>query len=294
MTVLPLAESAPGLSPKQLADFARDGCAGPFTALGPAEASARHACVTRALREPSAVYGFPTTRDHHLGWRFLYEICAHPEVVGRVASLLGPDVLLWRSTIFRKLPGSGRVIWHQELDFRGHRGTPALDPPRNITAWFAFTPADRGNGCVRAYPKSHHAPLVRRPVAKGAGVFGHDYVFENLPAGEPVAMEAAPGQFFLFDESVVHGSEPNDSNRERCGISIRYTATSTRIHHGMRVDGQGLPLRRWHAILVAGRDAFGHNELGPPPESDPLPPGAPRAALGELRHRWLHWRYGTR
>ena len=201
----------PGLVPDELARFARDGFVGPFTALPPEALPGRHAIVTRVLREPSPLYGFPTPRDHHLDCRTLYEICSHPAIVERVAALLGPDVLLWRSTIFRKLPGAGRVIWHQEHDFRGHRGTPALDPPRNITAWFAFTAATRQNGCVELFPASHHALLERRRVAPGQGIFGHDYVFENLPAGDPLAMEVLPGQFFLFNERIVHGSPPNAS-----------------------------------------------------------------------------------
>jgi non-heme Fe2+,alpha-ketoglutarate-dependent halogenase len=294
MGVLHTQPGLPGLSPEERAAFARDGFAGPFTALPPDAMAASHAALTQALRDPSPVYGFPTARDHHLGYRTLYEVAAHPAIVARVASLLGPDVLLWRSTIFRKLPGAGRVIWHQEHDLRGHRGTPALDPPRNITAWLAFTEATRENGCVQVFPASRHALLVRRPVAKGAGIFGHDYVFENLPETQPVPMGVGPGQFFLFDEKVVHGSDPNTSATERSGISIRFTATHTRIHHGMRVDGQGLPLRRWHAILVSGRDDFGHNKLGPPPARDPRPAGGLATTFGVLRQRWLHARYGTR
>ena len=283
-----------GLSPEQLADFERNGFVGPFTALGPEEMAERYPTVLQALLHPSPVYGFPTPRDHHLSCRSLYELCSHPAIVERVASLLGPDLLLWRSTIFHKRPGAGRVIWHQEHDFRGHRGTPALDPPSNITAWLAFTPSHRENGCVQLFPASHHALLERRPVAKGTGIFGHDYVFVNLPDGKPLDMEVAPGQFFLFNEKIVHGSESNRSEQERSGISIRFTATSTRIHRGMRVDGQGLPLRRWHAILVRGQDAYRHNKLGPPPERDVHPMGALRTGLGSLRHRWLRWRYGTR
>jgi non-heme Fe2+,alpha-ketoglutarate-dependent halogenase len=283
-----------GLSPEQVADFERNGFAGPFTALRPEAMSERYPSVLQALLQPSPVYGFPTPRDHHLGCRSLYELCSHPAIVERVASLLGPDLLLWRSTIFRKRPGAARVIWHQEHDFRGHRGTPALDPPSNITAWLAFTESHRENGCVRLFPASHHALLERRPVAKGTGIFGHDYVFGNLPDGKPLDMEVAPGQFFLFNEKVVHGSEPNTSASERSGISIRFTATSTRIHQGMRVDGQGLPLRRWHAILVRGEDAYGYNKLGPPPERDLHRLGGLRSGLGSLRHRWLRWRYGAR
>ena len=291
---LPSPTLPPVVTPEELAGFERNGFAGPFTALPREAAAERHPIVTRALLEPSPVYGFPTARDHHLDCRTLFEICSHPAIVERVAALLGPDLLLWRSTIFRKLPGGGRVIWHQEHDFRGHRGTPALDPPRNITAWFAFTAAHRGNGCVELFPASHHALLVRRPVARGRGIFGHDYEFENLPDGPPLAMETEPGQFFLFNERIVHGSAPNESASERCGISIRFTTTSTRIHQGMRVDGQGLPLRRWHAVLVRGRDGYGHNKLGPPPGRDFHPMSRPRVALGALRHRWLRARYGTR
>ena len=254
----------------------------------------RYRIILKALLSPSPVYGFRTERDHHLGCRALFAACSDPAIVERVASILGPDLLLWRSTIFRKLPGAARVIWHQEHDFRGHRQTPALDPPLNITAWLAFTPANRKNGCVQIFPGSHHELLRRRSVAKGTGVFGHDYVFENFPERAPIHMEVEPGQFFLFNERIVHGSEPNDSASERSGISIRFTSTRTRIHQRMRIDGQGLPLRRWHAVLLSGRDAYGHNKLGPPPERDLVPAGPLREGIGALRHRWLRLRYGTR
>jgi hypothetical protein len=283
-----------GLAPAQLAAFDRDGYAGPFTALGPDEMAERYPVILRALLHPSPVYGFRTVRDHHLSCRTLFEICRDPAVVERVAGILGPDLLLWRSSIFRKLPGAGRVIWHQEHDFRGHRKTPALDPPRNLTAWLAFTEATRKNGCVQVFPASHRALLRRRPVSMGTGLFGRGYVFENPPEREPVHLEAEPGQFYLFDELAVHGSDPNTSGAERSGISIRYTPTSTRIHQGMRVDGQGLPLRRWHAILVRGRDGYGHNKLGPPPARDLPPMGRIEESLGALRHRWLRLRHGTR
>ncbi|HEY8156632.1 MAG TPA: phytanoyl-CoA dioxygenase family protein [Myxococcota bacterium] len=276
MTGDPTTPAPEGLSPEQLACFERDGFLGPFTALAPEEMAERYPVFLKALLHPSPVYGFRTVRDHHLGCRALFETCRRPAIVERVASILGPDLLLWRSTIFRKLPGAARVVWHQEHDFRGHRNTPALDPPRNITAWLAFTRTTRKNGCVRIFPGSHHAPLERRPVE------------------EAVHMEVEPGQFFLFNETIVHGSDPNESDTERSGISIRFTATSTRIHPGMRVDGQGLPLRNWRAVLVRGSDAYGHNRLGPPPELDFHPIGRLREGLGALLHRWLRLRYGTR
>ena len=119
-------------------------------------------------------------------------------------------------------------------------------------------------------------------------------MFENLPEGDPVYMEVEAGQFFLFNERIVHGSDRNTSASERSAVSIRFTATSTRVHQDMRIDGQGLPLRNWHAVLLRGRDAYGHNRLGPPPERDFHPISGLRDGLGVLRHRYLRFRYGTR
>jgi hypothetical protein len=286
--------TAGGLTPEELAFFEANGFVGPFTALTPDEMAERWPRVFRAVSSPSPVYGFRTLRDHHLSCRTLYEMCSHPAIVERVASLLGPDLLLWRSTIFRKLPGDGSLIWHHEHDFPGYRGTPAIDPPCNVTAWLAFTEASRSNGCVQLIPGSQDAALKRRSVPKGTGAFGRDFVFDDLPEVEPVSMEVLPGQFFLFNERVVHGSDANRSDSDRSGIAFRLTATSTRVHQGMRLDGQGMPLRSWHAVLVRGEDRYGHNRIGPPPARDFTPLGPVQTALGALRHRWLHVRYGKR
>src|SRR4051812_19724868 len=43
--------------------------------------------------------------DRHLDQEFLARHVCRPEIVGRVASVLGPDVLCWRSEFFPKMPG---------------------------------------------------------------------------------------------------------------------------------------------------------------------------------------------
>ena len=71
-----------------------------------------------------------------------------------------------------------------------------------------------------------------------------------------------PGEFFLFNEKLLHHSEPNRSNRRRLGMSVRLTIPIVRIQHDI------LPLHPGHAaILARGEDYMGWTRLMPRPTS---------------------------
>ncbi len=52
-------------------------------------------------------------RDKHLQNDELLSLYVHPAIVERMAQLLGPDLLLWRSQFFPKYPGMGGTGWRQ-------------------------------------------------------------------------------------------------------------------------------------------------------------------------------------
>lgn len=284
--------AGPSLTDAELEAFERDGFAGPFTAFTPAEMEPIVARIEEARRRPSAPYGAAIDRDLHLTCRAVYELLSHPAVVGRIASCLGPDVLLWRSQFFHKRPGDREFLWHHGFDFPGHLKRPSLVPAKNVTCWFAITEATRANGCVKLLPGRHDERLPRVKVPKGQGIFGRGAMIPDLDEGSRVDMELAPGQFFLFSEGALHGSDPNTTSEPRIGISARYTPTSTRVYPGMWMDGKGLPLRYWHAIQVHGEDAFGHNKIGPPPQQDFVAPSLAWRLQVRLFRRWIRFRYG--
>jgi len=64
--------------------------------------------------------GYKTTREHHFCCQFLLQLLKDIRIVGRLKQLGEPNLLLWRSNIFHKLPGQGGIGWHQAIDYYGH------------------------------------------------------------------------------------------------------------------------------------------------------------------------------
>src|SRR3954452_24898887 len=84
--------------------------------------------------------------DRHLDMDFLADHISRPEIVDRVNSVLGPDVLCWRTEFFPKYPGDEGTDWHQADTFANASGTPQILWPDaakgyggTITVWTAFT-----------------------------------------------------------------------------------------------------------------------------------------------------------
>jgi ectoine hydroxylase-related dioxygenase (phytanoyl-CoA dioxygenase family) len=50
--------------------------------------------------------------------------------------------------------------------------------------------------------------------------------------GEPTHVELKAGQISLHSDLLVHGSDPNPSDRRRCGLTMRFATTDVRSTAG--------------------------------------------------------------
>jgi ectoine hydroxylase-related dioxygenase (phytanoyl-CoA dioxygenase family) len=189
--------------------------------------------------------------DRHIDVRFLRELCVEDELLDRVQALLGPDIVLWRSRLFVKAPQGGAIPFHQDAAYyRLERaGAGRADDVRHLglSAWIALTDSDLGNGCVEILPGSQRETWAHVPVPWPFGIAA-DPKDVARHRREPMVMKA--GQFFLFDNHVVHGSGANTSPRPRVGFAVRYTVPDVRI--GERREPWSA---RATALLVRGGDA---------------------------------------
>ena len=194
------------------------------------------------------------TLHRHLDLRAAYELASHPAIVERVASLLGPDILLWHSRFFDKPPGEPPIPWHQDAPFW------RLDPMECVSAWIAIDATGPHNGCMEVIPGSHRNPLPHT-LSKGTGRFGIRTKIGQADESRAVAISLEPGQFLLFDRWLLHRSEMNRSSRPRVGLSVRYTTPQ------VRVDCSRFPDRdpAYGVHLVRGEDRFGYNPIAPVP-----------------------------
>jgi hypothetical protein len=186
--------------------------------------------------------------DTHLFLRWVHDIVAHARVLDAVEDVLGPDILVWSSQWFAKLPRDRAFVsWHQDATYWG------LTPPNVTTAWIALSVSDTSNGCLRVIPGTHRGDLLPQRETYGADNMLSRGQEIAVAVDETAAVDLVlrPGQFSLHHVGIVHGSGPNQSDGPRIGLAVRYLSPD--------VFQQGA--HRDLAVLVRGRDRYGHFDL---------------------------------
>ncbi|WP_394827824.1 chlorinating enzyme [Pendulispora albinea] len=284
------------LSQQEIAQFRRDGYIGPFSLYTPEDAAQRYKVIRAELFDREfAVYDLPPNSiianyDRHLDVELLSEHVVRPEIVQRVASILGPDVVCWRSEMFPKYPGDEGTDWHQADTFAHASGKPQIIWPGtqrfggSITVWTALTDSTEETGCLRFVPGTHEEmfydeskKMEFRPEHINAmdkdgirrGFYGYDYrSLQKDPSWKPNESQARSitmkaGQFVIFWSTLMHSSYPNvTKNKVRLGYATRYVPTSVRVYPDTdHVDeyGSKIALEKFGVVVVAGEDRFGHN-----------------------------------
>ncbi|GLX53258.1 MULTISPECIES: phytanoyl-CoA dioxygenase family protein [Streptomyces] len=205
--------------------FRTDGFVFPVNALTHAEAEQALAECQTYLRAVSAVGGalarYAAFPKIHLVASWADRIVHHPAILDAVASLLGPDLLVWSTNLFIRPAYSGSSLaWHQDAVYLG------LDGYQQHAArvWVALTDTTIANGTMRYARGSHlHGALPHR--FGGSGL-------EDIMRGEEIAVdidEAAAvdvlldaGQCSVHHLAMAHASGPNQTDTGRFNFAIDY------------------------------------------------------------------------
>jgi hypothetical protein len=191
------------------------------------------------LSRPDRHWRFQITRNRHLDLPLVARICNNPAIVDRVAQLFGSDLILWRTQFFLQI------------------GKPS---------------EGLGDNCVLILPGTHGMTTEQICREHGLGLRegresnnqgSPQFSGTPRPSGAVKHMPLEPGEFFIFNEALVHASSesPNPSN--------------TRVAMGMRVTVPGvkvLPLafsdtlpKVHRCALLRGNNQPSLNELLPWP-----------------------------
>ena len=254
---------AQSLIPSQLRGYESSGFLYPLDALTLQEAN-RYLASYEEVAEllggaPKAVQLSQIHRFYGWAW----ELARHPAVLDAVECILGPDLLLWSASVFpKRARDPSFVTMHQDGTYWGLQGDAVT------TAWVALTDSTRENGCMRILPGTHRSPILP-----------HEDTYESdnlLTRGQVVRadcneedivdIELRAGQMSLHHVRAIHGSRSNGSDRPRIGFAARFVAPQVK------------PLQKdQHAVLVRGRDRYGHWDLQGNPPTFPTLQDAVRA-----------------
>lgn len=179
--------------------FWRNGFAGPFPLDIPADELAElgNQCERIVVeRQSHPLYDRYALRDWHLVDKDLERLFTQDAIVNRVAQLLGPDLLLWRSKIFYKPPGADAIGWHQEWGkFDGEEignSTPSLQPPVfgddiwDLTIWVALDDVTPENGPLQFAAGTNRTKVPWSKVPMTQSAF-YEEPFEGLTKEQIVA-----------------------------------------------------------------------------------------------------------
>jgi len=246
-------EQHPAVSAEEINFYHDNGYLGPFTAVSEEEMAAIRAHIDDNVLQRDGPNPRTRVQSRHMDSAVVYDLATHPAIVERMASILGPDLIMWATNFFIKEEGGSEIPWHQDINFW------PLEPPINISAWIAIDNVTIENSCVRLIPGSHKRSIPHIAADQGMA-FGEMADPAYFDEGQAINMELRPGQFFLFTERLLHHSFANRSSLRRMGMSIRVTLPIVAI------DQKNPPLHPGHtAILVHGRDSMGFNRLGDRP-----------------------------
>jgi chlorinating enzyme len=289
------------LTETQIKHFSEKGWLGPLDAFSPAEIQPIKEYLSKNSREVEVdgqqlrefynhFLGYKTTREHHFCCQSLLKILTDGRIVSPLNQLGEPNLLLWRSNIFYKLPGQGGIGWHQAIDYYGHKIAEEIEDSKktlifpknenvlNFTVWLAIEDATIENGCLYFANTSHKYRFkeIKSSLSKGAFSFltneqmswqqekAYSKVFDfNEQEWEIEPVPAKAGQIIIFTEKVMHSSPPNYSKQPRIGINARYIRPSVQIYphrkQGDHIDGTSHNIQKHFSILVSGHDDYGLN-----------------------------------
>lgn len=138
---------------------------------------------------------------------------------------IGPHIALFSSHYICKPPRDGQaVLWHQDGSYW------PLDPMEVITLWLAVDDSTTENGCLRVIPGTQHLSLQPMQARKDmANVLESEIDPALVDESKAIDVELQAGDVSVHHPNVIHGSNANTSERRRCGLTIRYIPTTTRV-----------------------------------------------------------------
>lgn len=236
--------------------YNRLGYVQPFDVFGGAQIARIRQYIDRLMQDlgPDGAYGINCYQARLAG---LWDIATNPRILDHVQDIVGENIVCWASAVLSKQAGDPKQVpWHQDASFW------QLSPARTVTVWLAIDDVDANNSAMQFIPASHDKGARETSEMCTNSVF-HKGISDAQRFGAPVHNVLKAGQISLHADMLIHGSDPNRSDRRRCGLTLRYCPPEVRIVDPVWARGV-------EAIIARGSDPSGHWHHHPRPDNDDI------------------------
>ena len=217
------------LSQKQLAQYREQGFAGPNPILSNEQLERLRGemdTLIKALPPGQRPEYMPSP---HYENEYIRELVLSDPFVDVAEQILGSDVALFTVVAISKKPQDGLPVdWHQDAPYF------PIDPMETFTLWLAVDDSNRDNGCMRVLPGTHQPRRLREHGVFKDGGSALPQSLTGLDTTGATDLEVPAGHYTVHDAFILHGSNPNQSPRRRCGITIKYVPTYVQLDRSYR------------------------------------------------------------
>ena len=156
---------------------------------------------------------------------FWLRLVANQQLLDVAEQFIGSNIALFATHFLSKPPLDGQpVLWHQDGSYW------PLEPMDVVSLWLAIDDSTPENGCMRVIPGSHRSTLQEmRDRTDVPNVLSSEIDPGLVDEKKAVELILRAGDVSVHHPNLIHGSKPNTSSRRRCGLTIRYIPTTTRI-----------------------------------------------------------------
>lgn len=185
----------------------------------------------------------------HLFFKWAHRLVTQQALLNAVGDILGDDILIYGTLVFYKPPhDSSYASWHQDSVYSGLHLTPST------SAWIALTASHQANGCMRVIPGSHKLGSLNHVNVCDPNLLNRRGERVNMTVDESRAVDVLlqPGEMSLHQSTIVHGSNPNQSDEPRIGFIVRFVTSQ-------------FTNRDWPLLRVRGAADCSRLKLAEPP-----------------------------
>ncbi|MFK7763363.1 MAG: phytanoyl-CoA dioxygenase family protein [Roseobacter sp.] len=188
------------------------------------------------------------------------EFATQPELMEIARQLIGPDIILWGTTLFGKPPHNGKETpWHQDGEYYPIR------PLETLTIWIPLDDVTPENGPMKFIPGSHESHQLFKHAWEDGSDKTINLVTESdqFDEGSAAPLIIRAGQVSFHDVYMIHGSAANTTDQRRAAFIVRLMPATSLYDHALGAEiGKAHPAQGYGTrplYLVCGEDRAGNN-----------------------------------
>ena len=138
------------LTESQVRQYEDEGYVHPVPVLTAAEVRQARGEIEAFEARTGKTLDYPEKSKSYLLFDWADRLVRHAKVLDAVEDLIGPDIMVYHTTMWIKDPKTPQyILWHQDGTYF------YLDPAWHVTAWVALSDASVAAGCMHVLPGSH-------------------------------------------------------------------------------------------------------------------------------------------